>query len=87
MRIDGGRCRETNRKQARDVLRARIAAREAERRTSAREAERRRQVGSGMRGDKVRTVQVQNGTVVDHRTGRRARWARYRRGDLSELKA
>src|SRR5262245_45646424 len=34
-------------------------------------ATRRRQVGSGMRGDKRRTIRYQDGSVTDHVTGRR----------------
>ncbi len=42
---------------------------------------RRQQVGSGMRGDKRRTVAVQRDEVVDHVTGRRWKLKEYLRGD------
>ena len=42
---------------------------------------RRRQVGSGMRGDKRRTVRAQDGAVVDHLTGRSWRLRDYERGE------
>lgn len=83
--LDGGRSLKENRRQALGVLRAKLLAIEEEKARGAREAERRAQVGSGMRGDKVRTVQVQNGVVVDHRTERRTPFERYRRGDLEGL--
>lgn len=35
-------------------------------------SDRRAQVGTGMRGDKVRTYRFQDNTVKDHRTGRQA---------------
>lgn len=35
-------------------------------------AERKQQVGSGMRGDKVRTYREQDGVVTDHRSNRKA---------------
>lgn len=38
-----------------------------------------------MRGDKRRTIQVQNGTVVDHATGRRSDLRGYLRGDFDWL--
>ncbi len=49
-------------------------------------ADRKRQIGSGERSDKVRTVQMQNGQVVDHRTGKKVSVERYLRGDISSLK-
>jgi len=42
-------------------------------------------VGSGQRGDKARTVRVQDDRVTDHRTGRRISLARFERGALDEL--
>lgn len=84
--LDGGRSLETNRRQALALLRAKLLAIEESAARSARESERRRQVGSGMRGDKVRTIRVQHGTVVDHRSGKQTTFARYRKGDLSNLR-
>jgi len=42
---------------------------------------RRQQIGSGMRGDKRRTVQVQNGIVKDHATGQQWRYKDYVKGN------
>lgn len=39
-----------------------------------------------MRGDKIRTVQFQNGRVTDHLTGKRMTLKRYLRGFIEELK-
>lgn len=47
--------------------------------------EKREQVGSGMRGDKVRTYRLQDDTVTDHRTDRRTTWKKVSRGDFSAL--
>jgi len=38
------------------------------------------QIGSGMRGDKRRTIQVQHNIVKDHITGRKWRYEDYRAG-------
>lgn len=85
VRVDGGRSQHANRQTAMALLRARLdqARRRSayERRNAARQA----QVGSGMRGDKVRTVQVKNGLVVDHRSGGRIAYKRYARGDVAGL--
>lgn len=45
----------------------------------------REQVGSGMRGDKIRTYRLQDDVVVDHRSGRRARWRDLERGRFDDL--
>lgn len=63
-------------------LRALLAQRAREKTTAARDAQRREQVGSGMRGDKRRTVRAQDGSVVDHPTGRTWRLREYVRGDF-----
>ena len=51
-----------------------------------RNAARREQAGSGMRGDKIRTVQVQGDVVVDHRRGTRMAYRSYARGQLDGLR-
>jgi hypothetical protein len=39
-----------------------------------------------MRGDKIRTVQVQGDVVVDHRRGTRTTYKLYARGQLDGLR-
>jgi peptide chain release factor 1 len=48
-------------------------------------AERKGQVGSGQRGDKVRTIRTQDGVVTCERTGRKCRLKDYEKGDLDWL--
>lgn len=74
-----------NRRLAREALEARVmdllrdeAARKAA-------AIRRGQVGSGMRGDKIRTYREQDSVAVDHRSGRRAPLRAVRDGRLDLL--
>ena len=80
MRCETSRSQLQNRVAALGLLRARLWALEAARVSEVRAAERRGQVGSGMRGDKRRTVRAQDGTVVDHVTGRRWELRGYLRG-------
>lgn len=85
VRCESERSQHQNRASALALLRARLFAVEDAAATGARAADRRRQVGSGQRGDKRRTVQVQNGVVVDHVTGRRMEVRAYLRGELDAL--
>lgn len=46
---------------------------------------RKQQVGSGMRGDKIRTYRFQDDTVTDHRTGKSARCEHVLKGNMDKL--
>ncbi|MEQ1566424.1 MAG: peptide chain release factor-like protein [Myxococcota bacterium] len=85
VRCESERSQHQNRQTALAILRARL--RENERVTAdlERNRARRSQVGSGQRGDKVRTYRHQDGTVTDHRSGRRAQLHRVLDGLLDEL--
>lgn len=50
-----------------------------------RASDRRNQIGSGMRGDKRRTVRCQSGQVIDHITGRKLSAKEYFKGVLGRL--
>lgn len=85
VRCDAERSQTQNRTIAMGTLRARLLAlREAEAETG-RAGDRRAKVGTGMRGDKIRTVRVRDGRVTDHRTGRRATLDRYLSGHLEDV--
>lgn len=74
-----------NRQIAREVLEARVAEHYRLERASAEIADRRSKVGSGMRGDKIRTYREQDDRVTDHRTGGTARLRDVRAGQLDAL--
>lgn len=80
VRIDNERSQHQNKAMAYKVLAARLYEVERERIFAEREKDRRQQVGSGMRGDKVRTYRTQDDQVNDHRTGRRWRLQDWVRG-------
>lgn len=46
---------------------------------------RKEQVGSGMRGDKIRTIRTQDNTAKDHRTGRSCRADKLMEGNFDLL--
>lgn len=66
------RSRENSYKLARERMVEALERRHTETQHAARASARRTQVGSGMRGDKVRTYRFQDDTVTDHLTGRKA---------------
>lgn len=52
---------------------------------SQRDESRKQQVGSGMRGDKRRTLRVRDDIVEDHSTGKSTTFEKYSRGILDDL--
>lgn len=76
-----GRSRSSNRQRAYAELERRLAARIAQLAREQRNATKASQVGSGMRGDKRRTVVVHRDEVVDHEAGWSTTYKRYARGD------
>lgn len=67
------RCQHQNQRIARAILESRVAESLAGVARDARNTERRSQVGSGERGDKIRTYRQQDDVASDHRTGRKVR--------------
>lgn len=85
VRCEGERKREQNRNQARDMIQAKLKSMSIDSRVSKEEQLRASQVGSGMRGDKIRTIRCQDDIVTCHITGRKTTWKKYKRGDWSQL--
>lgn len=85
VRVDGGRSQHTNRITAMNVLRAKLKAKADKDLLCARESHRRNQVGSGMRGDKRRTIAIQRDSVTDHVTGKSISFKDFSRGKLGDL--
>lgn len=65
------RSQHQNRRIARALLEARVHERMQARSNATQRQARRAQVGSGMRGDKVRTYRTQDGVVIHHASGRK----------------
>lgn len=80
VRCETERSQLQNRVSAIALLRARLWEAEREKNRAARAGDRKRQIGTGQRGDKVRTIAVQRDEVVDHVTGRRWRLRDYLNG-------
>lgn len=81
IRVETERSQHQNRATAMHMLRAKLLEAEQDRVTGDRAAARKAQVGSGMRGDKRRTIRVQDGQVNDHVTGKTWQYKNYERGN------
>lgn len=66
-----GRCQHANRREALEILTARVNAAERAKKIQGRDRLREQQMGGGSRSDKVRTYNFIDKRVVDHRLGTR----------------
>lgn len=80
VRIDG-RSQHANRRLAMELLASKVAEAAGKRQEAARNADRRNQVGSGERGDKIRTYRVRDDQITDHRSGRKMKLSAWLRGE------
>lgn len=81
VRIDNERSQSQNKAMAMKLLAARLYEADREQARLAKETDRKQQVGTGQRGDKVRTYRTQDDQVTDHRTGLKSRLSRWYNGD------
>ena len=81
VRCESERSQSQNKQSALELLAARLWEAKHTANSQALVQQRRTQVGSGMRGDKRRTIRTQDGQVNDHITGRRWELKAYLRGD------
>ncbi len=81
VRAETERSQQRNRELAMQWLRAKLLASKEELEYSKLSYSRKSQVGSGMRGDKRRTIRMQDGYVTDHVTGQRWELKKYLNGE------
>ena len=77
-----GRSQSANKELALEILSAKILAKQREHGILERNRNRRKQVGCGMRGDKRRTIRVNDNQVVDHVLGKTITYKDYAKGNL-----
>ena len=72
-------------KEARSSIEYRVLNRAFAQQDAVLSNERKNQVGSGMRGDKIRTYRFQDDTVTDHNSGKRVSLAIIMKGNFNLL--
>ena len=80
-----GRKRESNLREAKTAILQRLRESAESEVNSALSQDRKTQMGSGMRGDKIRTYRFQDDQVVDHVTGKRAKCSKVMKGHFEVL--
>ena len=85
VRCESERSQLQNKSTALSVLRARLLTQLQDTATGKENSHRRQQVGSGMRGDKRRTIALQRDQVIDHVSGKETSAKKYLRGFLEEI--
>ena len=85
VRVESDRSQQANKRAAITLLSQKLSLKARQEAVESRNRRRKAQVGSGMRGDKRRTVRVQEGKVRDHLTGRVCRVRDYLKGELEKL--
>lgn len=86
VRAESSKSQKTNRENALAILKSKLLKEKKKSYWEKREQTRQNQVGSGMRGDKVRTIQVKHNTVKCHVTGKSISYKDYARGKIMGLK-
>ena len=81
VRIDNERSQHQNKAIAYKVLAARLYEVERDKVFATQQKDRQNQVGTGQRGDKVRTYRTQDDQITDHRTGTKSRLSKWCNGD------
>lgn len=85
VRCESERSQHQNKESALSLLKAKLLeAKEAELQ-SKENKKRKRQIGSGMRGDKIRTIRVFDNQVKDHCTNNKMKFDKYERGFIDDL--
>lgn len=84
-RVENGRSQRANKEQAIEIIQSKLNKLHKKEQSNKKNATRKQQVGTGMRGDKIRTIRTQDDIVTNHITGGKCRYKKYARGDFGDL--
>ena len=85
VRIESERSQHQNKELALMLLRSRLKTQKDSSIKQVLDNQRKEQVGSGMRGDKIRTISTQNNLVVNHLNEKKMSVDRYMKGFIEEI--
>ena len=85
VRIESERSQKQNREIAYALMKAKLFEQMKFKQNQERHNYRKEQVGSGMRGDKVRTIQVKHNRVINHLNGKEISYKEYCKGNIKDL--
>jgi peptide chain release factor 1 len=85
VRSENSKSQHQNKENAMSILRAKLLKVSKDTQRVNRERQRRNQAGSGMRGDKIRTIRLQDDIVIDHETNKKISAKKYIRGRIDLL--
>lgn len=85
VRCESERSQYQNKINAIALLKAKLFQRQQEELHSNQNKDRKNLIGSGMRGDKIRTIRVFDNQVKDHITGKAMTWEKYEKGFIELL--
>jgi peptide chain release factor 1 len=83
--VGAGRSQHQNKETALRILKSRLLNKQKESSQGRENKDRKEQIGSGMRGDKIRTYSVKHDQVEDHRTGKTISIKKFQKGFIEEL--
>lgn len=85
VRCESERSQHRNKATAMALLRTKLLVEQESKTSQEANQDRKQQVGSGMRGDKIRTIRVFDNQVKDHMTKKKMRFSDYERGQVELL--
>lgn len=85
VRVETSRSQWENRQLAKQLLFSKLIEWSLQKLEDRQVNNRRQQIGSGQRGDKIRTVRLQDDTVTNHQNGKTMSASRYLKGEVASL--
>lgn len=85
IRSESEKSQKQNKNTALAILRAKLYAEKESAKNSKIKKIRKNQVGSGMRGDKIRTIRLQDGIVINHLSNKKISFKSYLKGYIDSL--